>query len=176
MGYHLTEPQASTPHGTSYVHTGRGGAGNFQASSKSSSSSTATNTSNLPPPPTTGRFLTGRGGTGNVHSASERPMFFFDEDMERLSSRAEPAPVIHVGRGGAGNWTNVGKTDGATASSGLATHAGHDHVDAAGKGVSTMATARKSRESGRSGGSGSSSEDGSGAGIWRRLSQTLHRV
>lgn len=105
MPYSINEPQPAAPHGVSYVHTGRGGAGNYQASSTTAGA--AVTEAPLPPPPSSGKFLTGRGGSGNAHAASERPMFFFDEDMERVSANVRRAPVFHVGRGGAGNCAHV---------------------------------------------------------------------
>jgi len=49
-------------------------------------------------------FKIGRGGAGNVHPATERAIFSFDEELERQMRRESVvAPVYHVGRGGAGN-------------------------------------------------------------------------
>ena len=36
----------------------------------------------------------------------ERPMFSFDEELERERLKGEQAPVYHVGRGGQGNAVN----------------------------------------------------------------------
>ncbi|KAI4130270.1 MAG: hypothetical protein LQ338_001807 [Usnochroma carphineum] len=109
----LSEPHPTTTSSTR-LPTGRGGAGNFtrppppselpstttvvhpSSSSIHSSSSNKHNT-----------FITGRGGAGNVHDASEqRPMFKFDEELERERRNSEAVPVYHVGRGGAGNLVN----------------------------------------------------------------------
>ncbi|KAI9805657.1 MAG: hypothetical protein M1833_005149 [Piccolia ochrophora] len=117
MTYAVTEPH---PHpSTSYMHTGRGGVGNavrVSASTKTSSKKTPpTNASVLPP--SSHRFTTGRGGAGNVHPASEqRAMFSFDEEIARERARAEhAAPVIHVGRGGAGNKASSIRSEGGEA-------------------------------------------------------------
>lgn len=113
--YSIVEPHPTTKP-RSHIATGRGGAGNYSLaptnltsgpdargpasrsahlpSISSSSSSRATNAS----------FHSGRGGAGNVHPATERAIFSFDEELERqLSQERKAAPVYHVGRGGAGN-------------------------------------------------------------------------
>ncbi|KAL8650568.1 MAG: hypothetical protein Q9210_003744 [Variospora velana] len=105
----LSEPHPTTTSSTR-LPTGRGGAGNFtrppppsalpstttvvgpSSSSIHSSSSSKHN-----------KFTTGRGGAGNMHWASERPMFQFDEELERERRNSETVPIYHVGRGGAGN-------------------------------------------------------------------------
>ncbi|KAL8785743.1 MAG: hypothetical protein Q9213_003210 [Squamulea squamosa] len=109
----LSEPHPTTTSSTR-LPTGRGGAGNFTRppppsalpsttttvqSSSSSIFSSASSKNN--------KFVTGRGGAGNFHSANEqRPMFKFDEELERERRYSEAVPVYHVGRGGAGNLVN----------------------------------------------------------------------
>lgn len=113
--YSLVEPHPSAKP-RAYLASGRGGAGNYTVAplnltagpnaqgppssarlsffSSSSSSSTRPSSS----------FRSGRGGAGNVHPATERAIFSFDEELERqLSQDRKAAPVYHVGRGGAGN-------------------------------------------------------------------------
>ncbi|KAI4228252.1 MAG: hypothetical protein L6R36_001755 [Xanthoria steineri] len=118
----LSEPHPTTTSSTR-LPTGRGGAGNFTRPpppsalpststtvdpSSSSIFSTASSSKNT-------KFATGRGGAGNVHRAHEqRPMFKFDEELERERRHAEAVPVYHVGRGGVGNLvkeTGVGRRD-----------------------------------------------------------------
>ncbi|KAL8907835.1 MAG: hypothetical protein Q9207_001158 [Kuettlingeria erythrocarpa] len=112
MGFslRLSEPHPSTTSSTR-LPTGRGGAGNFTRppppsalpstttvvdSSSSSTYSSASSKQN--------KYLTGRGGAGNFQAANEeRPMFKFDEELERERRASEVVPVYHVGRGGAGN-------------------------------------------------------------------------
>ncbi|KAL8812190.1 MAG: hypothetical protein Q9223_000306 [Gallowayella weberi] len=118
----LSEPHPSTTSSTR-LPTGRGGAGNFtrppppsalpsttttiNASSSASISSSSSSKNN--------KFVTGRGGAGNFHAAHEqRPMFKFDEELERERRHSETVPVYHVGRGGVGNLVNemsVGRRD-----------------------------------------------------------------
>ena len=126
----------------------------------------------LPPPPSSGKFLTGRGGNGNAHDASERPMFFFDEDMERVSANVHPAPVFHVGRGGAGNHAHV---DGTTETP-LSGPAAGSHPDSPRPSFSVFG--RRSKDSARSCQS-VGSRDGDAdhrhvqEGVWRKLSHRL---
>ena len=107
--YSIVEPHPSVS-ASSYLHTGRGGAGNVtkapssvtrgsDASGPAARTSLSSLSSSLRP------FTSGRGGAGNIHTApSERAMFSFDEELERqLSQERHIAPVYHVGRGGAGN-------------------------------------------------------------------------
>ena len=132
--------------------------------------------------------MSGRGGSGNIHQASERPMFLFDEDMDRLASRGEPAPVIHVGRGGAGNWALVDPSLATTndTSTRTNTNAGNGvvdhHYDETQSNTAAASSARKSRDSGQSVNSAECSNfdsDGhcnsQGHGIWHRLGHTLSR-
>ncbi|EHY58794.1 hypothetical protein HRR83_007521 [Exophiala dermatitidis] len=106
--YSIVEPHPSVPP-THYLSTGRGGAGNV---TKAPPSVTPGSDAKGPASriwveqPETNRktFIAGRGGAGNVHPASERAIFSFDEELERqLSQERHAAPVYHVGRGGAGN-------------------------------------------------------------------------
>ncbi|KAL8648314.1 MAG: hypothetical protein Q9226_006050 [Calogaya cf. arnoldii] len=109
----LSEPHPTTTSSTR-LPTGRGGAGNFTRPpppsalpsttttvipSSSSIFSSASSKNN--------KFVSGRGGAGNFHSVQEqRPMFKFDEELERERRHAEAVPVYHVGRGGLGNLVN----------------------------------------------------------------------
>jgi hypothetical protein len=151
---HLTEPHPSVPShkSTAYLHSGRGGAGNYRAHKPStltpgpdatgpasripliprgSQTSTAysqhpssTHTQAYPAPapahrrssssaashPAADRFVAGRGGAGNVRDVSERAIFSFDEELERLSrAQEQAAPVFHIGRGGSGNFVAGGE-------------------------------------------------------------------
>ncbi|KKY27318.1 hypothetical protein UCRPC4_g01118 [Phaeomoniella chlamydospora] len=103
--YSVVEPHP-TP-STSYLPTGRGGAGNIVKSSNISNGKNAVGPASRVPltqrrPSNT--FISGRGGLGNVHPASERAIFSFDEELERqLKFERDLAPVYHTGRGGSGN-------------------------------------------------------------------------
>jgi len=87
---------------TKLYHTGIGGAGNYRKLKPYELSS-----STPAPPvvkPTKRPFHGGRGGYGNTHSASERAMFSFDEELARERfAREHAAPMYSVGRGGVGN-------------------------------------------------------------------------
>ena len=107
--YSVVEPH---PHpATSYLATGRGGAGNIIKAKDLSKGSDAQG----PPskialssrrPSTT--FISGRGGMGNLHPVSERAIFSFDEELERqMKMENDIAPVFHTGRGGAGNYAST---------------------------------------------------------------------
>jgi len=124
--YCIAEPHPSVP-SSRYIYSGRGGAGNVShvntktltagpdasgpASRASlSSKSTAASAKNLASHVShvqNSYFPTGRGGAGNMYSQShfsERPMFSFDEELERQRHIQEQmAPHYLVGRGGAGN-------------------------------------------------------------------------
>lgn len=104
MPFRLTEPHPSVP-STSYLHSGRGGAGNYKHVDPRTITppTSATGPASLTPLPTsaTRNFTSGRGGIGNVHQGSERAIFSFDEELER--QKTGNAPIFHVGRGGAGN-------------------------------------------------------------------------
>ncbi|MCJ1391237.1 hypothetical protein MMC18_004099 [Xylographa bjoerkii] len=106
MPIHITSPHPSVP-SAKYVHTGIGGAGNYHRyEPTASSTSSKTTTTAVPTHPSAQprHFTTGRGGAGNRYQASERAMFSFDEELERVRRGSEGlAPVYHVGRGGMGN-------------------------------------------------------------------------
>ena len=116
-------------------------------------------------------------------------MFLFDEDMDWLASRGEPAPVIHIGRGGAGNWAAINPattmTTTANANPNVDASAGDGLIDRHYDGsLSTTAAsaARKSRDSGQSYTSAESSNPDSngrcnrqGHGIWHRLGHPWFR-
>ncbi|CAI6342464.1 unnamed protein product [Periconia digitata] len=114
LSYHITEPHPSIPSASTTIYYGRGGAGNKTRITPSTITPGPTASgpaSRLPlsPPPSNARFLSGRGGAGNVHREKERAMFSFDEELaqqERLRENA--APVYHIGRGGAGNFSGAG--------------------------------------------------------------------
>ena len=99
----FVEPHPSVPR-TSNISSGRGGIGNYhrQPSFTAANTYTASGPASATPLLKTPRvFTSGRGGAGNVHLSSERAIFSFDEELERMRTTA--APVYHVGRGGAGN-------------------------------------------------------------------------
>lgn len=106
VNFHITEPHPSVK--SSYIYSGRGGAGNaMRISSKEvthgATASGPASRTKLPSPLTNTIYATGRGGAGNMKK-TERAIFSFDEELrqqERL--RSQQAPVFHIGRGGAGN-------------------------------------------------------------------------
>lgn len=110
-GYSITEPHPSVPQ-THYAHVGRGGAGNWahvdpKRTTNGADAKGPASRSKLQPPPSDGYFLSGRGGAGNVHQQRERAIFSFDEELERQRKMMEhQAPIYHVGRGGAGNFSS----------------------------------------------------------------------
>jgi hypothetical protein len=113
MPYQLTEPHPTVK---SYAHSGRGGAGNYYKAPKTSNGTTARGPASLLehglPQTSSSKFSAGRGGAGNIHNSSERPIFSFDEELERQASRDQKmkeGAVWHVGRGGAGNWIASGQ-------------------------------------------------------------------
>jgi len=100
--YNLTDPTPSKSKSTptkTYTHTGRGGAGNVIRVPPPSA------LSNTPSTPRPSQSRTGSGGAGNIHRVpSEHRMFSFDEELAlQLARSSNPAPIYHVGRGGAGN-------------------------------------------------------------------------
>jgi len=98
MGFSTFEP---APHTTMY-HTGIGGAGNYRK--LTTTELAAPKQKSVEVKPQARPFYGGRGGLGNTHSASERAMFSFDEELQRDKLRRESiAPMYAVGRGGAGN-------------------------------------------------------------------------
>lgn len=107
MPLRLTEPH---PTASPKMTFGRGGAGN--STRLPPPTSLHSTTSHLTSPSYSSKsshskYTTGRGGAGNLHlSTDERPMFRFDEELERERLKGEAAPVYHVGRGGSGNAVN----------------------------------------------------------------------
>lgn len=93
------------PHPTvaknSYLHSGRGGAGNFFRAPETTPAS-GISTKPVTARPSTGRFYSGRGGAGNAQAEAARPVMSFEEQY-KLQSHIEQKPVGYVGRGGAGN-------------------------------------------------------------------------
>ncbi|MCJ1405703.1 hypothetical protein MMC11_008932 [Xylographa trunciseda] len=109
MPIHTTSPHPSVP-STKYVHTGIGGAGNYHRYEPTTSSTSLnpirSTTTAVPTYPSAQprNFTTGRGGAGNRCQPSERAIFSFDEELERVRKDSEGmAPVYHIGRGGVGN-------------------------------------------------------------------------
>jgi len=112
--YRIAEPHPSVPT-SHYIHSGRGGAGNITHidPSKVTSGSDATGPASRTKLTSTGSttanpyYASGRGGAGNMHYQQERPIFSFDEELERQRKMQQhQAPIYHVGRGGAGNYAN----------------------------------------------------------------------
>ncbi|KAI0399433.1 hypothetical protein F4802DRAFT_603008 [Xylaria palmicola] len=96
----IAEPHPTVGQNT-YMHSGRGGAGNyFRAPETTPASGVATESKVLPP--ATASFYSGRGGAGNAHVSASRPVMSFDEEF-KLQSQMEQKRVGYVGRGGAGN-------------------------------------------------------------------------
>jgi len=106
--FHITEPHPSVK-SSSYIYSGRGGAGNVTRVKPAEVTNGATASGpasrvKLTPPPSNSYFASGRGGAGNMHRERERAMFSFDEELQQQERlRSQQAPVYHVGRGGAGN-------------------------------------------------------------------------
>lgn len=106
VSFHITEPHPSVK--SSYIYSGRGGAGNVVRISPTDVTEGATASGpasrvKLAAPPTNAFYATGRGGAGNM-KRTERAMFSFDEELQQQERlRAQQAPVYHIGRGGAGN-------------------------------------------------------------------------
>src|SRR5688572_1136991 len=93
----ITEP---APSSTSFIRSGRGGAGNtFPISALPATTSSA------PSPPNASssrRFFSGIGGAGNAHAANERPPLSLDQEF-RSRAAAHHKSSGHCGIGGAGN-------------------------------------------------------------------------
>jgi len=124
--YQITEPHPSVSH-TQYIHSGRGGAGNVshidpssvtsgpnasgpasQAKLKGRLSSLTTSSATKATIPSY-YYPTGRGGAGNLVHQPERPIFSFDEELDRQRRMMEhQAPIYYFGRGGAGNHATDG--------------------------------------------------------------------
>ncbi|KAI9809137.1 MAG: hypothetical protein M1825_002427 [Sarcosagium campestre] len=157
--YRVTEPH---PHvSTSYMHTGRGGAGNKVSTATRNARSGSPPANVLSPEAhlhsSSSRFTTGRGGAGNAHSAAEqRAIFSFDEEIDRQRAAVEhAAPVVHVGRGGAGNIAHSIR--------GSVDSEGRPSYDSAFSGFASSKHARHSEDS------------AGGHNAWKRLSRTLSR-
>ncbi|KAH9907000.1 hypothetical protein F4778DRAFT_608454 [Xylariomycetidae sp. FL2044] len=127
----INEPHPTVEKNT-YVHAGRGGAGNhFRAPVTTPPSGIS---STLPTTPTTtttpsGRFYSGRGGAGNAHVSTRRPTLSFDEEYRR-QAHMEQKPIGHVGRGGAGNvYTSSSSSSSMTTNSRKASDASSQHSD-----------------------------------------------
>ncbi|RDL38091.1 Uncharacterized protein BP5553_05524 [Venustampulla echinocandica] len=107
MSYRITEPHPTV---SKYTYSGRGGAGNTFKAPKTTKGSIAQGPASHFEhglPSTSSKFISGRGGAGNVHDGSERPVFSFDEELERQNTRENTPGAYHVGRGGAGNRTST---------------------------------------------------------------------
>lgn len=108
QSYSITEPHPSIPK-SNYMHSGRGGAGNYAQVNPQDITSGYTASGPASIRPLKGAspddyFTAGRGGAGNIHREKERAIFSFDEELERQRRMTEhQAPIYHVGRGGAGN-------------------------------------------------------------------------
>ncbi|KAL3427767.1 hypothetical protein PVAG01_01276 [Phlyctema vagabunda] len=114
MAYSVTEPHP-TVRASTYVYSGRGGAGNMIKAPKTSNGSTAHGPASLFEnglPQSNSKFSSGRGGAGNIHLTSVKAPFSFDEELERQSTRERKereGATWHVGRGGAGNFADTTK-------------------------------------------------------------------
>lgn len=101
----MTSLTVNEPHPTvaknSYLHSGRGGAGNFFRAPETTPAS-GISTKPVTARPSTGRFYSGRGGAGNAQAEAARPVMSFEEQY-KLQSQMEQKPAGYVGRGGAGN-------------------------------------------------------------------------
>jgi hypothetical protein len=103
--YVLTEHAPTT---SSYIRSGRGGAGNTFRTTSSSRPASVSTTAAAPVPAasssSTRRFFSGVGGAGNAHQANERPLLSLDDEVRRMAAREEHAATMgHCGIGGAGN-------------------------------------------------------------------------
>ncbi|PSR83494.1 hypothetical protein BD289DRAFT_345978, partial [Coniella lustricola] len=121
--YTITEPHPTVAQNT-YIHAGRGGAGNhFRAPLTTSPSgvptplhpvSSASTTSSTSSSASTNsrRFYSGRGGAGNAHSHIERPVISFEDEYSRADKREDRMAMgYHVGRGGAGNFASTSSSN-----------------------------------------------------------------
>jgi hypothetical protein len=98
----VTEPHPTVAT-NSFMHSGRGGAGNFFRAP------VTTDPAGVPTAPSAAKktssgssyYFAGRGGAGNAQSASRSPLNFEDE---YTSASHASASAGHVGRGGAGNF------------------------------------------------------------------------
>ncbi|KAI9684426.1 MAG: hypothetical protein M1829_002236 [Trizodia sp. TS-e1964] len=137
-----------------HLHTGRGGVGNSFTPRPNT-----TVVSRAPASLSRSPFSSGIGGAGNIHNASERAMFSFDEEMAREAAiEAHAAPVYHIGRGGAGNWAVADDRPRSTVGEFGSTRPSHDSAGAD--------LSKRSMETGT----------GRDSGLWKRMSQSVsHR-
>ncbi|KAB5554503.1 hypothetical protein GE09DRAFT_130509 [Coniochaeta sp. 2T2.1] len=107
--YVVTEPHPTVVQNT-YIHAGRGGAGNlFRAPQTTPAEGVPTELNQTPTQPAVqGRFYSGRGGAGNIQSSSVRPVLSLDEEYAITEAREKTHLFAHVGRGGAGNFFGGG--------------------------------------------------------------------
>ncbi|KAM3074688.1 hypothetical protein ACMFMG_008113 [Clarireedia jacksonii] len=107
--YQVTEPHPSVTT-SSFIHSGRGGAGNTFKAPPTTNGRDARGPASLFSrglPETSIKFSSGRGGAGNILPTSKKAPFSFDEELDRQSTRDKKmnaGGIWHVGRGGAGNW------------------------------------------------------------------------
>lgn len=174
--YTITEPHPTVAKNT-YVHAGRGGAGNhFRAPQTTSPSGVPTALAPVGTNATSTtagcvsvggarRFYSGRGGAGNAHSHAERPVLSFEDEFSRADKRERSAALgsgYHVGRGGAGNFTA------APGAGGVFTVGGGGLGSGSGSGPG-----KKGRSGSGSSVASSSSSGSVGSAIMRRLSGVL---
>jgi len=108
--YVVTEPHPTVVQNT-YIHAGRGGAGNlFRAPQTTPAEGVPTELTKEPSASAAaqGRFYSGRGGAGNIQSSAVRPVLSLDEEYALTEAREKASPFAHVGRGGAGNFFGGG--------------------------------------------------------------------
>lgn len=106
--YVVTEPHPTVARDT-YIHAGRGGAGNlFRAPETTPATGVPTEIKPAPKSVSSGRFYSGRGGAGNVQSSAMRPVLSLDEEYVITEAREKTSLFAHVGRGGAGNFLGGG--------------------------------------------------------------------
>ena len=105
--YVVTEPHPTVMQNT-YVHAGRGGAGNLFRAPLTTPSTGVPTEMKAAKAASSGRFYSGRGGAGNVHSSVERPVLSLDEEYTLTEAREKTSLFGHVGRGGAGNFFGGG--------------------------------------------------------------------
>ncbi|OIW23588.1 hypothetical protein CONLIGDRAFT_135389 [Coniochaeta ligniaria NRRL 30616] len=105
--YVVTEPHPTVVQNT-YIHAGRGGAGNLFRAPQTTPATGVPTEIKPAKAASSGRFYSGRGGAGNVHSAVQRPVLSLDEEYAITEAREKTSPFAHVGRGGAGNFVGGG--------------------------------------------------------------------
>lgn len=105
--YVVTEPHPTVVQNT-YIHAGRGGAGNLFRAPQTTPASGVPTEIKPAKAASSGRFYSGRGGAGNVHSAVQRPVLSLDEEYAITEAREKTSLFAHVGRGGAGNFFGGG--------------------------------------------------------------------